>query len=141
MSDVDRGFDRFIRGKGLKLTAQRRRILTRVQQTKGHFTAEELHEVLRRGKSRISRATVYRTLSLLVDGGILECVDVGEGCRYFERARQQHDHMICLACGEISEFRDETLSAIPERLARTEGFKVERITVRVLGQCRTCRGE
>ena len=69
---VEESFEKFVRQKRLKLTSQRRRILKRVFSTHRHFTAEEVHGMFRRGEDRISRATVYRTLALLVEGGFLD---------------------------------------------------------------------
>lgn len=137
---VEREFERFIRGKGLKLTSQRRRILKRVFATNRHFTADEIHEVFRRGQGDVSRATVYRTLSLLVEGGFLDMLELGGDTKRYEHilGREHHDHLMCARCGAVVEFQEPRIEALQEEVATRHGFKIASHSLRIFGTCRKC---
>jgi Fur family ferric uptake transcriptional regulator len=133
-------FEEFLRGRALRLTPQRRAIFERVFDTHQHFTADELYGWIRAGEKSGSRATVYRTLALLVDGGFLESLDVGAGELRYEHVlgHRHHDHMVCLGCGRIEEFFDERIEALQEEACRAKGFEMESHNLRLFGLCRTC---
>lgn len=137
---VAREFEKFIRGKGLKLTSQRRRILKRVFATHRHFTAEEIHEIFRRGQGDVSRATVYRTLSLLVEGGFLDMLELGGDTKRYEHilGREHHDHLMCARCGTVVEFQEPRIEALQEEVAARHGFRIASHSLRIFGTCRKC---
>ncbi len=137
---VERSFEEFIRTKGLKLTSQRRRILKKVFTAHHHFTADEVHEMFRRSRDRISRATVYRTLSLLVEGGFLDILDLGQDRKYYEHVlgHEHHDHIICLQCNKIVEFQEPRIEELQERVVEEHGFHITYHSLRLFGHCADC---
>src|SRR5262249_23200173 len=112
---IARRFELFLRARSLKLTTQRRRILDRAFATHEHFSAERLWEWMRDEPGpRVSRATVYRTLSLLAEGRFVEALDTGKGELLYEHVlgHPHHDHMLCVDCGRIEEFHDERIEEL-----------------------------
>ena len=115
-------------------TAERELILDLLPHLPGHFGAEDvLAEVKRAG---VSRATVYRTLDFLVARGVLQRVHLGEaGARYEVIAgRDQHAHLLCLGCGELSDYPLPLLERLPAAVRRRQGFAVEHLLVRQIGR-------
>lgn len=135
-------FETFLHGKGLRLTAQRAEVLRCIYRTHRHVTAEELFEMLRKkGERQISRATVYRTLSLLEEGGFVEALSVGrdEGLRYEHTlGHDHHDHMVCDECGKIIEFHSEAIEAQQEAVAAEHGFTIRSHRLNIHGTCAAC---
>ncbi|MFN9946138.1 MAG: Fur family transcriptional regulator [Planctomycetota bacterium] len=127
--------------RGLRWTGQRSRIVRTALATHEHYTAEELLLLCRREDPRLSRATVYRTLAVLEEAGFVEGLDAGDGKRRFEHVlgHEHHDHMVCLQCGAIVEFRDDELERRQEAAARRHGFRIERHSLRLSGRCRGCQ--
>ena len=138
---IEQAFERFLRTRSLKLTAQRKRIFDRSFETHEHFSAETLYGWLRDEPGpKVSRATVYRTLSLLVEGGFVESLDTGRGELVYEHTlgHQHHDHMVCLDCGRIEEFHDHRIEELQREAARKKGFVIQSHDHRLLGLCRGC---
>ena len=145
MKAIAARFERFLRARGLRLTRQRMEILRGIYATHKHVTAEQLFEMLQKtGRSqslKISRATVYRTLSLLAEGGFVNALDVGrDSGTLFEHAlgHRHHDHMICLGCGSILEFTDERLEQVQDEAIRRRGFTATSHRLNVFGTCAKC---
>lgn len=145
MKAIAERFERFLRTRGLRLTRQRAEILRAIYATHRHVTAEQLYDLLhasgRGGALKLSRATVYRTLSLLAEGGFVNALDVGRDTgTLFEHAlgHSHHDHMICLECGRISEFSDERLEQVQEEAVRRHGFTPSSHRLNVFGTCARC---
>lgn len=128
--------------KGLKLTHPREVIVEKILATKAgeHFSADELWERLRRKQGPVSKATVYRTLSLLVQKKIVEEHDFGRGQKYYERLaeRPHHDHLICVHCGRIIEFGDPEIERLQEEVARRENFVIAYHSHKLFGACSRC---
>ena len=139
---VEREFEAFVRRKGLKLTSQRRRILKRVFATNRHFTADEIHEAFRRGRDDVSRATVYRTLSLLVEGNFLDMLELGGDTKRYEHilGREHHDHLMCTRCGAVVEFQEARIEALQDEVAARHGFRITSHSLRIFGTCKKCVG-
>jgi Fur family ferric uptake transcriptional regulator len=137
---IEREFESFIRKKGLKLTSQRRRILKRVFTTDRHFTAEEIHEAFRRGRNDVSRATVYRTLSLLVEGGFIDMLELGGDTKRYEHIldREHHDHLLGVRCGAVVEFQEPRIEALQDEVARRHTFRITSHSLRLFGTCKKC---
>ncbi len=141
-SAIRKAFDTYLRGRTLKLTEQRARIFDRAFSTHEHFTAERLYAWLREedGPS-VSRATVYRTLSLLVDGGFLQSLDTGRGELSYEHVlgHRHHDHLLCLDCGRIEEFYDARIEELQLEAARKKGFELASHALKLFGYCKACQ--
>lgn len=134
-------FSAFLKRKGLKLTDQRRYILARALAEPKHFSAEQLLGDLKRQDSSISKATVYRTLALLVESHLLEAVDFERGYKLYERAlgHMHHDHLICTECGRIVEFHDEAIEKAQAAVAQQHKFDVQWHTHKLYGLCAACK--
>jgi len=144
--DVLRHFEKFLAGRGLRLTRQRAEILRAMYATHKHVNADDIYDLLRsqdkHGQLKISRATVYRTLSLLTEGGFIQALDLGtEHGTLYEHVlgHGHHDHMICLACGRIIEFLDDELERVQSEAVDRHGFEVSWHRLNVYGTCAACQ--
>jgi Fur family transcriptional regulator, ferric uptake regulator len=138
---IRKNFERYLREQGLRFTSQRQRIFDSAFETHEHFSAETLYAWLAAEKgAKVSRATVYRTLALLVDGGFLDSLDTGRGELMYEHivGHEHHDHMVCVSCGRIDEFRDPRIELLQEENARNLGFVTVEHDLRLFGYCKTC---
>jgi len=134
-------FDSYLQRKSLKLTAQRRRIVEQILgMDKTHFAADDLVDEFRDQKPRVSKATVYRALGVLVEAGILEQHDFGESHKVFElsEGRDHHDHCMCTRCGKIIEFHSEEMESLQERVAAGLGFHPTHHSQKIFGICKDC---
>lgn len=129
-----------VRARGLRWTNQRELIVRTALGAHDHFTADELLERCRKRDPNVSRATVYRTLSVLEAAGVVEALEAGDGARRFEHVinHDHHDHMVCTACGAILEFHDAQLERRQEAAARAHGFTIQRHSLRIYGTCSRC---
>lgn len=125
--------EQHLRAQGFRWTNQRALIVRMAFATHDHFTAEELLEHCRRLDPKVSRATVYRTLAVLEEAGFVEGLETGDGGRRFEHVlgHEHHDHMVCLGCAKIFEFRDDELERRQELAAKRIGFRIERHSLRI----------
>jgi Fur family ferric uptake transcriptional regulator len=111
--------------KGLRMTEQRRVIARVLSDAHDHPDAEELHRRAAAIDARISIATVYRTVRLFEEAGILERHDFRDGrSRYEEAPEEHHDHLIDLSTGKVVEFRDEDIERLQQAIAERLGFKL-----------------
>jgi Fur family ferric uptake transcriptional regulator len=141
---IRKAFESYLKRRELKLTAQRSRIFERAFATHEHFTAEGLLRwLLDEEGPRVSRATIYRTLQLLVEGGFLTSLDTGDGELRYEHVlgHQHHDHLVCQECGRIEEFHDERIERLQEEVCERRGFTMTSHDLRLFGYCRGCRSK
>ena len=111
--------------KGLRITEQRRVIARVLSEAEDHPDVEALHERASAIDSGISIATVYRTVRLFEEAGILERHDFGDGrARYEAAAETHHDHLIDVETGRVIEFTDEELEALQRHIAERLGFRL-----------------
>jgi len=136
-------FERFLRAQRLKLTGERLVILDAIFRQSDHFDAEHLHAHLRRGGSDVSRATVYRTLDLLVQAGLVRKNSLGSSHANYEPVRDDshHDHLICLACGAVREFYRKDLEKLQEKVCREHGYRMVHHSLQVFGLCPSCQAK
>jgi Fur family ferric uptake transcriptional regulator len=141
MTKTNDGFAQYLNAKQLKLTRERKAVLQEIFLQAGHLEAEDLWHSLRRKKKRVSRATVYRTLDLLVDSGMIRRVDLGHGHSHYEKASVQahHEHMVCLECGKVIEFSDKGIEGFLKRLCQKSTFRHTSHCFQVFGYCKECR--
>lgn len=112
--------------QGLRLTDQRRTIARVLEEAEDHPDVEELHARAVQVDPRISIATVYRTVKLFEESGILDKHDFGDGRARYETAdREHHDHLIDVATGEVIEFVDPEIEALQERIAERLGYRLK----------------
>ena len=127
----------------LKFTRPREVIVKKILGAKAgeHFTADELWGELRKKDKRVSRATVYRTLNLLVEKKVVEEHDFGKGEKYYERMveRPHHDHLICIHCGQIIEFENPEIEFLQQKIAHQKGFVISYHSHKLFGACSACQ--
>lgn len=112
--------------RGLRVTEQRRTVAAVLEAATDHPDVEELYRRASRIDPKISLATVYRTVRLFEDEGILERRDFGDGrARYEPADRAHHDHLIDLESGQVIEFVDPEIEALQERIARKLGYALK----------------
>ncbi|MFQ6754985.1 Fur family transcriptional regulator [Cereibacter sphaeroides] len=111
--------------KGLRMTEQRRTIARVIGESADHPDVEELHARAAAVDPRISIATVYRTVKLFEEAGILERLEFGDGrSRYEDAERDHHDHLIDVTTGEVIEFVDPEIEALQEKIAARLGYRL-----------------
>ena len=117
--------ERACRARGLRMTGQRQVIARILDEAHDHPDVVELHRRAAAVDHRIALSTVYRTVKLLENEGIIERLDFRGGrSRYEQAAREHHDHLINLATGDVIEFRSEEIEALQTEIARRLGYKV-----------------
>lgn len=133
-------FLNYLKQQGLKWTPEREKVFQEASAMEGHFEAEELAYRLRKKGGRISKATVYRTLPLLVKAGLIKEVIHGEKHHHYEHNHEEnrHDHFICLTCGKIIEFGEESLREIEEKICMQYEFQPEKVVMEIFGYCKKC---
>ena len=138
VKEKEMAFADFIQRKGLKTTRQRNTIISTFFRLRGHISVEELLNEVKKANPRIGYATVYRTLHLLVESGLVEERRFGDGLARYEGHSdvEHHDHMICLECGEIFEFFNPRLEALQEKLAEENNFQIYRHRLELYGVCK-----
>tara|TARA_B100000029_G_scaffold225119_1_gene222939 strand:- start:4732 stop:5163 length:432 start_codon:yes stop_codon:yes gene_type:complete len=117
-----------LRKEGLRYTSQRQSVWDEIRNTHEHRDAEDIYMSIRSNGVNVSRATVYRTIDVLVKNRLVRKMDVGDGrARYEPRLDDQHhDHMICEETGDIIEFFNEELENLQEKIANDHGYTVTR---------------
>ncbi len=117
-----------LKSEGLRYTEQRKAIWDEIRQSKEHRDAEDIYLELKSNGVKVSRATVYRTIDVLVKNRLVRKMDVGEGRSLFEPRLddKHHDHMICIDTGDIIEFYNEKLENLQDEIAEKHGYEVVR---------------
>ncbi len=134
--------DDFIRRKGLRRTAQRDKIVAVVFSKDEHFTADELFERVRKVDGETSRATVYRTLGLLVEADLLRQIDLGESQVTYDPNfldKPSHNHLVCIDCGNVVEFEDAHVDIQTDCVSRRLGFRTIRQSIKIEASCEQLR--
>lgn len=144
MASVDREvakFHDFLQKQGLKLTSERVALVREIFASHYHFEADELLGKMKSKDVKISRATVYRTLELLVKSGMVRRVHLGEDHYHYEHVsgNSHHDHLICTTCGGVIEFHDELLERRQLEICERKKFTPTFHNLQILGICDSCR--
>ena len=135
---VKERLNELIVAKGLRRTKQRDVIVDTAFSTTDHFTAEELLERVRKVDPTVSRATIYRTLGLLVECKLLHEIDLGRDQTYYDPnflEKPQHNHLICTDCDRVVEFEDEHMALLEDCITRRLGFKARTRSIRIEATC------
>ncbi len=126
--------------KGIIHTAQREVIVQALFSAGKHLSAEELHALVAQRHSKIGLATVYRTLNMLKQSGLVEERLFADGSkRYEDSGEPHHDHLLCLSCGQIVEFQEDQIERLQHEVARDHDFLPVRHRMILYGYCRGCR--
>jgi Fur family ferric uptake transcriptional regulator len=134
-------FRGYMRDHNLPLTQQRKAIASALFNSEEHLSVEDIEAALRHENINVGKATVYRTLDLLVRAGLLDEHDFGEGFKRFEprSARSHHEHLICLACGKVVEFTSERIERMKALIADEYGFRHHHHRLDIYGVCSECQ--
>jgi Fur family ferric uptake transcriptional regulator len=141
-STIATRLQQFIHSKGLRNTPQRDAIVEAIFSSDEHFTADELWERIRKTQSRSSRATIYRTISLLVDAGLLHEIDLGDDQKTYDPNfidSPAHNHLVCIDCGKIIEFEDANIQLLNDCAARRLGFRPSKQSLKIEACCEKLR--
>jgi Fur family ferric uptake transcriptional regulator len=136
-------FSSYLIVKNLRSTSQRDTILQVFVDAGRHLSAEELYARVKKTHPGIGYATVYRTLKLLAEAGLAQERRFEDGFTRYEYAGQDthHDHLICTSCGAIIEFKNESIEALQQDVARKNHFKVQNHKLELYGLCAVCQGK
>ncbi len=135
-------FKKLLKTNNLKFTKQREAILKVLYTNSDHFSPESLHALIKRDypNLNVGIATIYRTLNLLEENGIVTSISFGVQGKKFELGNKpHHDHMICVNCGKIIEFEDEVIEKRQYEIAKKYDFKIEHHLMQLFGLCKECQ--
>ncbi len=142
VSPFVRLFGRYLRDQGLPVTQQREAVAEVVFSSDDHPSVDDIEQRLRESGERIGKATIYRTLDLLVRSKLVEEHDFDEGFKRYEHrlSRQpEHEHLICQECGTVTEFRSSEVQRLQEEIGRSHGFRTNRYKLEIYGLCASCQ--
>lgn len=129
--------------RGHKMTPQRWAIISIFLMNKGrHLSADDVYSALKETYPNNGIATVYRTLELLEEIGVLKKLDFGDGRARYEIADEDshhHHHLVCTCCGTITEFEDDLLDSLEAAIERKTGFKIRDHVAKFFGLCTSCQ--
>jgi Fur family ferric uptake transcriptional regulator len=129
-----------LRARGYRLTPQRQLVLEAVASL-GHATPEDIVTAVRRTASGVNISTVYRTLELLEELGLVTHTHLGHGPpTYHPAAEDDHVHLVCRVCGSVTEAPPTLVEPLVSSLAETQGFTADVGHLAIFGTCRTCAG-
>ncbi len=131
-------FLRFLEQKNLRMTSQRMAIIDTVFSTDQHFTAEQMLDWARERDQAVSRATVYRTLPLLTESGLVHEMDFGKDYKYYDpnyADSPNHNHIICQDCERIVEFESDKIEKLQGEISQSLGFSLKAQQLRITASC------
>jgi Fur family ferric uptake transcriptional regulator len=133
-------FRQFIKRKGLRNTPEREIIIEEIFLNHDHFDVEELYMRLRSKNRNISRASIYRTIPLLIESGLIKEVFFENGHLHYEHiyGHEHHCHLRCICCGVIVEFSEDEIFRIQDQIGKRHGFTVTSHRLEIMGYCPDC---
>lgn len=141
ITEITEVFRKYLHERGLRFTPERVEVIREIFSSEEHIESEELYLRLKNKKSRVSRATVYRCLSLLESCGLVNKSSFGQRHSHYELAfnRDHHDHLICNKCGKVVEFCDKTIENRQKLICKSNNFALESHRLQIFGICSDCR--
>lgn len=135
-----------LKQKGYKLTPQRRAIVDTIIEKEGeHLTAEEIYDEVKKNCPEIGLATVYRTILLLEELGVICKLDLNDGCSRYEIVHKnemhRHHHLVCNVCKSVKEVQDDLLEELEGVIEKSYSFKILDHSVKFFGLCEKCNDE
>ncbi len=140
MQKAHKQFETYLAKHEGRYTQQKRAIAEAIFNQQYHFEVDELAEQIRKSVGRFSRATVYRTIKLLLDAGLIQKIPTRDGRVYYEKKLDSDPitHFICNVCGKIEELKDTGLNDRLTAICDQKGFSGEYMSLHVYGQCSRC---
>jgi len=140
MKEIEK-FREYLRTRGLKLTKEREVIAGELLSSRGHFDIDEFYINMKKKGLKVSKASVYRTLPLLLESGLIKQVEKTDKHAHYELVygSSHHDHMLCMSCGKVIEFYSKPLEKLQERLCLERDFQSISHTLEIMGYCKECR--
>ena len=134
-------FKKALKKEGLKVTPQRIAVLEEVLNSSDHRISEDIYSAIKKNKVNVSRATVYRTLDILVQSGFARKMNLdGGGAKYENKINSpHHDHLICNECDDIIEFVNDDIERIQDEIAQKFQFKLQKHIHQLFGVCKKCQ--
>lgn len=134
-------FRGFLKREKNRITPERFEVLDAALEYDGHFGADDLYILMKNRKSRVSRATVYKTLELLVQCDLLSKRNFGDNMTRYESSfkKQSHDHLICMDCGRIVEFTNSKVKQLPVEISEELGFNFESYSFNIFARCKNIK--
>lgn len=131
-------FRDFLKAGKNRITPERFEVLDAALEFEGHFGADDLYILMKNSNSRVSRATVYKTLELLAQCELISKRHFGDNVTRYESSykKQIHDHLICVDCGRIVEFSNAEIKKLPEEISDELGFNFESYSFNIFARCK-----
>ena len=140
-SDIMEEAAALLKQKGLKVTPQRLAILNLLRNTKEHPTAETIYKKLASDFPTMSLATVYKTLEVLKNIGLIQELNVGEGSFRYDANTNSHPHLVCLSCGKVEDLDESVLQNLIEEVKKHTDYKLVEQKLYFYGYCPACQKE
>lgn len=136
-------FRTYLHQHHLPLTHQRETIAMALFESEHHLSVDELAELLRERGDHVGKATIYRTLNLMVEAGLAREHDFGEGFKRYEHqaGEARHDHLVCTNCGTVVRFSRPMVDELQMEIAAEAGFVVETRRLEIYGLCSACQDD
>lgn len=141
MVNAEKIFKRYLEEQGMRYTQERRLLLKEITSLNDHFEVEDLVHRLRSSGKKVSTASVYRTIPLLIEAGII----IKNPCDHMQArlepvfGHEHHDHLVCIKCKKIVEFMDDEIEKLQEKVAKKHGFSMEGHRLVISGYCPECK--
>lgn len=140
IEEASQRFSNYLKQNNNRKTHERFAILEEIYRNQDHFDAETLYIQMKKSAYRVSRATIYNTLEVLLDCGLIKKHHFGDNISFYEKTCgfPRHHHLVCTKCGEIEEFVDEQIIQLAEHHSRSGSFLLNDLSLNLYGLCERC---